>query len=51
MSDDEQSPAVAQFLDRADAAFEEYDQGYADADATIAVLPRHVDRLRAAAPE
>jgi len=47
MSDDERSPAVEQFLDRADAAFEEYDQGYADADATIAVLRRHVDQLRA----
>ena len=47
MSDDEQSSAVAAFLDRADAAFEEYDQGYADADATIAVLRRHVDQLRA----
>jgi hypothetical protein len=51
MSDHKQSPAVAQFLDRADAAFEEYDQGYADADATIAVLRRHVDQLRALDPK
>lgn len=51
MTDDERSPAVAQFLDRADAAFDEYDQGYADADATLAVLRQHVDELRTADPE
>lgn len=51
MSADERPPAVAQFLDRADAALAEYDQGYADADATVAVLRRHVDRLRATTTE
>ncbi|QSG06729.1 hypothetical protein [Halapricum desulfuricans] len=38
--------AVEQFLDAVDAAFEEYDQGYADADATLRVVRTHVEDLR-----
>jgi predicted transcriptional regulator len=38
--------AVAAFLDRADEALAEYDQGYADADATLRVLREHIDELR-----
>ncbi|MCU4717089.1 hypothetical protein [Halapricum hydrolyticum] len=38
--------AIEQFLDAVDAAFEEYDQGYADADATLRVVRTHVDDLR-----
>ena len=41
--------AVERFLRKADAAFEEYEQGYADADATLRRLERHVDDLREAA--
>lgn len=38
--------AVDQFLSDADAALEEYDQGYADADATIRLLRAHIEQLR-----
>ncbi len=43
--------AVERFLDDVDACLEEYDQGYADADATLRKLRTHVDRLREAADE
>jgi phage gp29-like protein len=39
--------AIEQFLADADAALEEYDQGYEDADATLTVLRDHIDDLRA----
>ena len=35
----------------ADAAYEEYEQGYADADATLRRLESHVEELRDAASE
>jgi len=38
--------AIEQFLNDADAALEEYDQGYADADATIRLLRSHLEELR-----
>ena len=38
--------AVEQFLSDADSAFAEYDNGYADADATLRVLRGHIDELR-----
>lgn len=38
--------AVEEFLDAADAAYAEYEQGYKDADATLRVLRGHVDELR-----
>ena len=40
--------AIEEFLRKADAAYEEYDQGYADADATLRRLGRHVEDLREA---
>ena len=40
--------AITEFLRKADAAYEEYEQGYADADATLRRLERHVDDLREA---
>lgn len=38
--------AIGTFLDAADNAFEEYDRGYADADATLRVVRTHVEELR-----
>ena len=40
--------AIEEFLRKADAAYEEYEQGYADADATLRRLERHVEDLREA---
>lgn len=48
MSDDELEDAVARFLKGADKAYSEYEQGYADADATLDVLETHLDELREA---
>jgi len=45
-SDTETDAAVQQFLSDADSAFAEYDDGYADADATLRVLRGHIDGLR-----
>jgi hypothetical protein len=47
MSDDSTDEAVERFLDRAAAALDDYDQGYADADATLATLRTHLDELSA----
>jgi len=44
----ETNEAVAAFLESADGALEEYDQGYADADATLSVVRSHLDELREA---
>jgi hypothetical protein len=38
--------AVETFLDRADAVFEDYENGYTDPDAALATLESHVDALR-----
>ena len=43
--------AIEEFLRKADAAYEEYEQGYADADATLRRLERHLERLRDAVEE
>jgi len=43
---DETDEAVAAFLERVDGALAEYDQGYADADATLSVVRSHLDELR-----
>jgi hypothetical protein len=40
--------AVEEFLENADTAYGEYDRGYADADATLRRLKRHVEDLREA---
>ncbi|MEF8882275.1 MAG: hypothetical protein V5A34_07120 [Halapricum sp.] len=42
----EYEEAIGTFLDAVDNAFEEYDQGYADADATLRVVRAHVEELR-----
>lgn len=39
---------VTAFLERVDAAFEEYELGYVDADATLSVVRGHVEELREA---
>ncbi|MEF8852437.1 MAG: hypothetical protein V5A44_09920 [Haloarculaceae archaeon] len=39
---------VRRFLADADSALAEYDDGYADADATVRLLRRHIDDLRTA---
>jgi hypothetical protein len=51
MSDEPTDEAVERFLDRAAAALDDYDQGYADADATLAALRTHVDELSASVAE
>ena len=44
--------AIEEFLRKADAAYEEYEQGYADADATLRRLEiRGTDRAPAIRPE
>lgn len=47
MSDeDDLEAAVRRFLRDAEAAYDEYEQGYVDADATLRVLRSHLDHLR-----
>ncbi|WP_436931899.1 hypothetical protein [Halosimplex halobium] len=50
MSDDLHA-AVEEFLDGTDAALSEYDDGYADADATLRVVRNHLADLREAAED
>ncbi len=38
--------AVEAFLDRADAVFEDYENGYTDPDAALSTLETHVESLR-----
>lgn len=49
MTDSE--PPLDQFLDDVDAALEEYDKGYVDADATLRLVRSHVEDLREAVEE
>lgn len=53
MSDnsDDLRPAVETFLSEADSAYEEYDRGYTDADATLRRLESALDQLREASRE
>lgn len=51
MSDDALDDAVAAFLSEADGAYEEYEKGYTDADATLHRLETAIDQLRDAADE
>jgi hypothetical protein len=37
---------VADVLDDIDAAYDDYERGYTDADATLSVVMNHVERLR-----
>ncbi|MFA9518048.1 hypothetical protein ACERIT_12655 [Halopenitus sp. H-Gu1] len=48
MSDDVDDPreAIEEFLADADVTLAEYDQGYADADATLSILEEHIETLR-----
>ena len=47
MDDTDDLPAaVEQFLADADAAYEEYDRGYTDADATLRRLESAIEELR-----
>ncbi|EMA65603.1 hypothetical protein [Halorubrum kocurii] len=48
MSDESIEAAVKRFLDETESSLDSYDQGYADADATIAVIRTHIDELAAA---
>jgi hypothetical protein len=43
--------AVEAFLSEADSAYEEYDRGYTDADATLRRLESAIERLRTASRE
>lgn len=50
MSDDIEA-AVEAFLGEADSAYEEYEQGYSDADATLRRLEAAIEDLRTATEE
>ena len=49
MTDEELRTAVESFLEDVDLAIHEYEEGYADADATLSVVQSHLDDLRAVA--
>ncbi|WP_199722454.1 hypothetical protein [Haloarcula sp. Atlit-47R] len=51
MSDHDIHDAVEAFLNEADDAYGEYEQGYTDADATLRRLETAIEELRAAAEE
>lgn len=51
MTDDATVAAVERFLDEAESALDDYDQGYADADATLSVVRTRIDELAAAVDE
>lgn len=44
-------PAVREFLEDAETVFDEYEQGYVDADVALQRLTNHVDNLEAAVEE
>ncbi len=51
MSDTDLDAAVSEFLETADTVLAEYDQGYMDADAALAVLESRIADLRDAHDE
>jgi predicted transcriptional regulator len=51
MSDEPIETAVERFLDETESALDDYDQGYADADATLSVIRSRMDELAAAVDE
>lgn len=51
MSDETIEAAVNRFLDETESSLDSYDQGYADADATVSVIRTHIDELAAAVDE
>ena len=48
---DDLGSAVEAFLSKADSAYEEYDRGYTDADATLRRLESAIELLRTASRE
>ncbi len=46
MSEDDLEEAVVEFLDASDNVYDEYDQGYVDADAALSMLTPHLETLR-----
>ena len=48
---DELDEAVTGFLNQADSVYDEYEQGYVDADAALSMLESHVESLRDVARE
>ncbi|WP_435075555.1 hypothetical protein [Halorubrum sp. HHNYT27] len=51
MTDDTIAAAAEEFLTETESALDDYDQGYADADATLTVVRTHIDELAAAVDE
>ncbi|AAV48169.1 hypothetical protein BDK61_3236 [Haloarcula quadrata] len=51
MSDHEMHDAVEAFLNEADDAYGEYEQGYTDADATLRRLETAIEELRTSTEE
>jgi hypothetical protein len=49
--DEDLRAAVESFVDDVDLALSEYEQGYADADATLSVVQSHLVELREAVEE
>ena len=49
MPEETTEEAVAEFLRKADAAYDEYEQGYANADATLRKLQDHIQQLEESA--
>lgn len=49
--DEDLRAAVESFVDDVDLALSEYEQGYADADATLSVVQSHLVELREAAAD
>jgi hypothetical protein len=45
MTDDDLEAAVERFVDDAESAYEEYEKGYADADAVLGLIRSHLDQL------
>jgi len=51
MTDETIEAAVEGFLDGVESTLDDYDQGYADADATLSVVRTRIDELAAAVDE
>ncbi|WP_049983358.1 hypothetical protein [Halorubrum sp. BV1] len=51
MSDEPIEAAIEQFLTEAGSALDDYEQGYADADATLSVIRARMDELDRAMDE
>lgn len=47
MPDEPTDEALERFLTEAESTLDDYEQGYADADATLTVLRTHIDELAA----